>query len=101
MKLFFISALICFTPFLLYSQQADPDSLKQALSNAKEDTDKVKLYAELADMYKWDYPDSAFKYGFPGLQLAKESDFLSGKAHIVFSLCEAFATKNNYPKALQ
>jgi len=48
------------------------DSLKKALSQSDEDTNKVKLYVSLSWEYQWSYPDSALSYSLPGLQLAKK-----------------------------
>lgn len=89
------------TPSLLYSQQNYTDSLRQELIAAKEDTNKVNIYDELANAYKWNYPDSAILYGIPGLELARSLDFNAREGTILFSLSEAFSSKGNFPKALQ
>ena len=83
------------------AQQLYLDSLKQELNKAKADTNKVILYDSLANYYKWDYPDSAIKYGIPGLQLARELEIRSVELDILFNLSESFSSKGNYPKALE
>lgn len=77
------------------------DSLKRELIGAKEDTNKINLYSLLARRYQWDYPDSAIKYGIPGLELARELNFHQRDISIFFALSEALSSKGNFPKALQ
>jgi signal transduction histidine kinase len=102
MKKVFLLALVAFGMISNdEAQQVNADSLKQELNKAKEDTNKVSLYATLTDYYKWDYPDSALSYGIPGLLLAKELDFQEGTFNIYFSMGEAYSSKRNFPKALQ
>ena len=62
------------------------DSLKKALSQSEEDTNKVKLYANLSWEYQFSYPDSALSYSLPGLQLAKKLHFEEGEFDNLTSL---------------
>ena len=77
------------------------DSLKKALSQSEEDTNKVKLYANLSWEYQWSYPDSALSYSFPGLQLAKKLHFAEGEFETLTSLGMSLALKGDYSKALE
>jgi len=77
------------------------DSLKKALSQSEEDTNKVKLYANLSWEYQWSYPDSALSYSFPGLQLAKKLHFEEGEFDILTSLGMSLTLKGDYSKGLE
>ena len=77
------------------------DSLKKALSQSDEDTNKVKLYANLSWEYQWSYPDSALAYSLPGLQLAKKLHFEDGEFDNLTSLGMSLTLKGNYSKALE
>jgi len=101
MKRYLILLGLALIPFLLYAQLSNTDSLKQELIVAKEDTNKVNLYGDLTRNYMWEYPDSSLNYGIPGLQLARDLDFLEGESKICRYLIEAYSGKGNYPQALQ
>ena len=77
------------------------DSLKKALSQSEEDTNKVKLYANLSWEYQFSYPDSALSYSLPGLQLAKKLHFEEGEFDNLTSLGMSLTLKGNYSKALE
>jgi two-component system, NtrC family, sensor kinase len=77
------------------------DSLKKALSQSEEDTNKVKLYANLSWEYQWSYPDSALSYSLPGLQLAKKLHFEEGEFDNLTSLGMSLTLKGDYSKALE
>src|SRR5687767_3509951 len=101
MKQYLIKISLVLAPVLVYTQQNYLDSLKQELLAAKEDTNKINLYSLLARRYQWDYPDSAIKYGIPGLELAREFNFHQRDISMFFALSEALSSKGNFPKALQ
>ncbi len=77
------------------------DSLKKALSQSEEDTNKVKLYEKLSWEYQFSYPDSALSYSLPGLQLAKKLHFEEGEFDNLASLGMSLTLKGNYSKALE
>ena len=83
------------------AQQPYGDSLKKLLISAKEDTNKVNLYANIAWEFLWSYPDTSLNYSSPGLELAGELHFKKGEIHNLNWLGEALAQKGNYPKALE
>jgi signal transduction histidine kinase/tetratricopeptide (TPR) repeat protein len=84
----------------VFAQNKTIDSLKLALSVAKEDTNKVSLFVYLGNFYQWSYPDSAILYCQQGLQLAKKLNFTTGEIDISGILAEALAVKGNFSKAL-
>src|SRR5258705_4472529 len=77
------------------------DSLKKALSQSKEDTNKVRLYVNLSWEYQFSLPDSALSYSLPGLQLASKLHFEEGEFDNLTSLGMSLVTKGNYSKALE
>jgi signal transduction histidine kinase len=77
------------------------DSLKRALSQSKEDTNKVNLYQKIAQPYVYVDPDTALPYAFRALELARKLGFKKGEIRALIIMGEAFAIKGNYPKALE
>ncbi len=77
------------------------DSLKKALSQSEEDTNKVKLYVNLSWEYQFSYPDSALSYSLPGLLLAKKLHFEEGEFDNLTSLGMSLTLKGDYSKALE
>ncbi len=62
------------------AQQSSADSLKQELNIAAEDTARVNLLSELAFLYAFSKPDSAFYYANEGLQQARKINYTRGEA---------------------
>ncbi len=83
------------------AQQNNPDSLRQELATAKEDTNKVWLLVNLSGIYQWSYPDSGILYAQQALQLAQKLNFAPGEIGAYWTLHVAFSGKGNYPKALE
>jgi len=77
------------------------DSLKQELSFAKADTNKVKLLTYLSYQYTWSYPDSCIRYTQEALALAKQLNYDNGIALSYHSMCRALTTSGNFPLALE
>ena len=78
-----------------------PDSLKTALLQSSEDTNRVNLYVELSRYYNYKYPDTVLFYASKGLELAEKLNFKRGEINSMIYMGEAFNTKGHYPKALQ
>ncbi|HLL43802.1 MAG TPA: hypothetical protein VK369_11725, partial [Segetibacter sp.] len=76
------------------------DSLRRALSQAKEDTNRVNLYEALCRNYMYSYPDTTLAYAAQGLTLASTLNFKRGEIKLLLMRGEALAIKGNYPKAL-
>ena len=88
--------------FFISRAQDDPypDSLKQALVTAPEDSNKVRLYADLGYYYQWSQPDTSLFYSMPGLALARRLNFDDGEYQLMLPLAEALSMKGNYSQAL-
>ena len=65
---------------LAFAQQTFTDSLRQLLTTAKEDTNKVKLYNDLAWELKVGEPDQARQYLENSLLLARKLGYRQGEA---------------------
>jgi signal transduction histidine kinase len=76
------------------------DSLKQELSEAKDDTAKVLLLSQLSFKYTWAYADTAVFYAEKSLKLAQALNFARGVALAQQNLCRALTTLGNYLPAL-
>jgi len=77
------------------------DSLKQLLSVAKDDTDKVQILINLGRAYQWNKPDSAILYGLNARELSQQINYVDGELKIAFTLSEALCAKGNFSKALE
>ena len=85
-------------PFFVYSQQ--PDSLKRAVQNSKEDTTKVNLLLELSDIYYFSYPDSCLAVAKEAINLSRNINFKSGEAHALNVAGESLRFLGEFPQAL-
>jgi tetratricopeptide (TPR) repeat protein len=81
--------------------QTKIDSLKRQLSQARDDTNKVKTIIEICWNYQWEYPDSALAYTLPALSLARRLHFTSGEITILLIMGETLAIKGDYYEALK
>lgn len=72
---------VCFPLFICGAAlgQNAPDFLKE-LKTAKEDSNKVLLYGNIATSYQFEQPDSATHYINAGIELADKIDYPRGKA---------------------
>jgi signal transduction histidine kinase/tetratricopeptide (TPR) repeat protein len=84
----------------LFGQSKEIDSLKQALQQTKQDTNRVNVLHWLSYQYTWSYADTAVLYAQQGLTLAKQLHFARGTAYNQLQLCRAYTTLGNYPLAL-
>jgi two-component system, NtrC family, sensor kinase len=85
---------------ILNSKAQNIDSLKQALTIAKEDANKIKILHGLYYHYKNAYPDSALPYMQEAYQLSKEIKFDLGIGSSLIELGHISQTLNNYKQAL-
>jgi len=76
------------------------DSLKQALSTAKEDTNKIYTLYALYLNYIDSYPDSALPYLQQIYQLSKDLDFYHGTSASLTELSDLYQRLNNYKQSL-
>jgi hypothetical protein len=68
-----ILSLVIIIPLQASAQLAKIDSMKYALNNAMNDSDKIKLLSDIADPYMWNMPDTAIKYAMQAWQLSLKS----------------------------
>src|SRR6516162_2897845 len=76
------------------------DTLKHELAKAKDDTSRVLIMADLANVY-FNIPDSLGRYGNQALELARRIEFSRGEASALNSLSLRFQSLGDYPKALE
>jgi adenylate cyclase len=81
--------------------QALIDSLEAELTNAKGDTNEVKLLNDLSYEYYRMNPDKGIEYGKNSLKLAKEIDFKIGETAAYIHLANNNIVKSDYNKALE
>ncbi len=98
-KIALIFILLCCSLFIK-AQNNYADSLKQQLTVAKEDVNKVNLFSELARFYMFFYPDTSAYYGKKGLQLARQVNYKAGQASCMLSLCISYTFSGDYISAL-
>jgi signal transduction histidine kinase len=85
-------------PILYY---ADIDSLRRAETQAKEDTSKIILYANLAIHYLYARQDSGLFYITKGLELARRLQYIKGEAYLLTEMGEIMAMQGNLSKGLE
>src|SRR4051794_23923756 len=85
---------------LLTTNAQNIDSLKQALTVAKEDSNKVEILFTLFARYVDAYPDSALPYIQQAYQLSKEIKFDYGIRLSLVAMSGIAQTLNNYKQAL-
>jgi signal transduction histidine kinase len=77
------------------------DSLAYALTRAQDDTTRALLTGALANHYKFDRPDSTFKYGYLSLALSRDIGLAQTEILALHHLELAYTTLGNTSKALQ
>jgi signal transduction histidine kinase len=83
------------------SAQSFLDTLHEQLQNAKEDTDKIKSTADLAQYYGVIRFDSSIYYSNQTLDLAEKTKYTYGLFLAYKSIFAATNTVGDYPKALE
>jgi tetratricopeptide (TPR) repeat protein len=77
------------------------DSLKRALSTAKDDTAKVLLLAELSGNYAVHQVDTSIRYAQRAIRLARQLNYQRGEAAAMHSYGSALWISGNYDKAIE
>lgn len=106
---FYLFYKVAIYPFLLLSflamaphavaQTVETDSLKNILNREQEDTNKVILLNEIANLFP--SPDSSMYYGRQALTISRSIDFKRGEAVSLNRIANAFTATGNYPKSLE
>src|SRR5512138_4013943 len=78
------------------------DSLRQELAQAKQDTSRAIILADLAEAYRAAKPDSTLYFADQALQLSRLINFPFGEMRAYFVLCHYFQFNGiDLPKALE
>ena len=77
------------------------NDLKQELSASKEDTTKVKIYADISYIYGFLNEDSCYHYINRGLDLARQIDYEEGKVLMFNQLGNYYLNIGDLPQAMQ
>jgi len=99
-KIFIISSLLLLL-IKVNAQNKTIDSLKEKLSVAKEDKNKVQILIHLGSNYQWNKPDSAIMYGLKARELSQQLNYIDGEIEVAPVLSEALCTKGNFSQALE
>src|SRR5664279_3685786 len=97
-KRFFVFLLALHS--ILNTNAQNIDSLKRALTIAREDTNKVIILFSLYYHYKSEYPDSALPYMQESYNLSNKIKFDAGIRHSLLELSDLALNLNNYKQAL-
>jgi tetratricopeptide (TPR) repeat protein len=82
-------------------QTQNIDSLKEKLSAAKEDTNKVQTLLNLSWLYQWNKLDSAILYGMKARILSRQLKYIDGEIQAAYLLSTALSTEGNYSQAME
>src|SRR5665213_3382710 len=96
--------ILTFLQLLLIKANAQSntiDSLKQLLSVAKEDTNKVQLLINMGWAFQWNEPDSTILYGMKARELSLQLNYTDGEIEVAPVLSEGLSAKGNFSKALE
>lgn len=104
-RAFFLCAFLLFTwlsgPYAFaQTDPQDPEQLRIELDQAKEDTQKVLLLAQLANSLFQSDPNQAMKYCEEGELLAQKLDFQRGLGEIYLSMGNICHIRGDQPKQL-
>jgi tetratricopeptide (TPR) repeat protein len=94
---FILQMLVC--SFITTAQQTNVDSLRNLITIAKPDTNKVLLLINLSDLYTWRKPDSCIIVGKQGLTLASKLHYYKGVATLKYIMGTASWILGNYYQA--
>ncbi len=87
----------------IFSQKrlAGTDSLLSALTNSREDTDRIRLYTQLAGNYFSTQPDSFFIFCHRGIELASRLKRKKDLVALNFKMSTMLSDTGNYALALK
>ena len=84
----------------LFAQNNFNEVRKINISNAKDDSIKVKLYWDLANSYLFSFADTSAYYARQGLDLAQKINYLPGEVSCMHLLCVSLASMGSFTEAL-
>ena len=103
-KIFPFFVLLLLFQYFSYAQRADrelADSLLAMLPKAKEDSAKVKLYAEIMLAHLYYKPEAGITYYKPGLELAQKLNWKTGVSVIKHRAGRLYWRLGNFEEALK
>src|ERR1700733_4460100 len=101
MKKLIFSFLLLSTFCLGHTQNHIVDSLKQQLTNAKDDTSRILALSAFADYYGFLQFDSSVTYAHKVIALSKQVSYMNGLVVGYRALYFAYNCQGNYPRALE
>ena len=101
MKNIFFLVLLLISAIKLPGQSTEVDSLIKLLEKAPGDTNRVKLFLNLANKFYFYKPDLSLEYSEKALKLARDLKYNNGIVNSLNLAGEARRLTGDYPKALQ
>jgi serine phosphatase RsbU (regulator of sigma subunit) len=95
---FLIYTFFCITAI---AQVSPVDSLKSAINNSKNDSNKVNSYLELAQQYLRVNQDTSIIYANNAIKLGKEINFYKGVANSYRQIAIVYYMKGEYDEAIK
>lgn len=96
-----IVLFFCFSSLFVFPQSQAIDSLKQVLSHAKNDIDRVQLLNAIAVEYQSSDPKLLQEYAAKALQLSQKIKYKLAEGTAYLNLGNSHIILGNYPLALQ
>lgn len=93
--LFIIAGTTCF------AQKQKADSLRNLLLQEKQDTNRVRLLWQLANVLYVNNPDTSLSLAQDALYLARRINYVEGQSRSLGILANTFRILGNYPRALE
>jgi len=93
--------LFIFISFACLSSPSKTDSLNYRLAHPKNDTDKVNTYVCLCQLWYQSQPDTALFIAGKAYELAKQCNYMKGKAATQNAMGSAELVKGNFVSALK
>src|SRR6187401_60774 len=101
MKNIFFFVFMLIAAIKLPGQSTEADSLIKLLEKVPNDTNRVKLFLNLANKLYFYKPDLSLVYSEKALKLARELKYNNGVVSSLNLAGESYRLTGNYPKALQ
>ncbi len=92
--------MLCILPIACFTQVRYIDSLRQAIGESKQDSNKVILLLRIAHAYVYSHADSCYYYSNEGLKLSQIINNKSKESHSLSLIGASFAYIGNFPQAL-
>ena len=101
MKSIFFLVFLLISAIKLPGQSREADSLIKLLEKAPGDSNRVKLFLNLADKFYFYKPDLSLEYSEKALKLARDLKYNNGIVNSLNLAGEARRLTGDYPRALQ